>query len=147
MNEQTILLAEDSEDAVILLKLACKKSRLRNPMHVVADGEEAIQYLSGEGEFKHRNRFPLPSLLLLDLKMPKVDGFEVLSWLRARPGINRLPVVVLTSSSDPGDIARAYELGASSYLVKPIGFDDLVELLNRLEGWWMGVNQAPELND
>jgi CheY-like chemotaxis protein len=142
---QTILLAEDDEDAVLLLKMACARSRLINPMQVVGDGEKAIAYLGGQGIYGDRIRFPLPCLLLLDLKMPNKSGFDVLSWLRAYPAVHLLPVVVLTSSADPSDIDRAYDLGANSYAVKPAAFDNFIDLLNRLESWWIGVNENPLL--
>ncbi len=142
-----ILLAEDDEDAVVLMRLAYAKSRLANPLQLVNDGAKAIGYLDGEGEFADRAQWPFPSLLLLDLKMPKKNGFEVLAWLRAAPGINRLPVIVLTSSQERIDINRAYDLGANSFVTKPPRFDDLVDLLNRLEGWWIGANQMPGLEE
>ena len=142
---QTILLAEDDDDAVLLLKMACARSRLVNPMNVVSDGQNAIGYLSGEGVYADRGKFPLPALLLLDLKMPRKNGFEVLSWIRSNTAVNRLPVVVLTSSRDAIDIDRAYDLGANSYAVKPTAFDGLIDLLNRLEGWWIGVSECPML--
>ena len=142
---QTILLAEDDDDAVLLLKMACARSRLVNPMNVVSDGQNAIGYLSGEGVYADRGKFPLPALLLLDLKMPRKNGFEVLSWIRSNTAVNRLPVVVLTSSRDPIDIDRAYDLGANSYAVKPPAFDGLIDLLNRLESWWIGVSECPML--
>src|SRR5207237_443894 len=92
-----------------------------------------------------RARFPIPCLLLLDLKMPNKNGFDVLSWLRSHAGVHRLPVVVLTTSTDPSDINRAYDLGANSYAVKPAAFDTFIELLNRLECWSIGVNENPLL--
>src|SRR5947209_832822 len=143
--QRTILYAEDDDDAVTILKAACKKSRLTNPIHVVGDGARAIEYLGGEGPYADRDRFPLPSLLLLDLKMPRRNGFDVLSWIRSRTGINRLPVIVFSTSADPTDLNRAYDLGANSYAVKPSGIEGLVDLLNYLEGWWMGVNEVPGL--
>jgi len=142
-DKQTILLAEDDEDAVLLLKMACARSRLNNPMQVVNDGQKVIGYLSGNGPYADRTKFPLPCLLLLDLKMPRKSGFDVLSWVRSSAQVSRLPVVVLTSSRDPVDINRAYDLGANSYAVKPSAFDSLIDLLNRLEGWWMGASETP----
>src|SRR5438067_413418 len=133
---QTILLAEDDGDAVLLLKMACARSRLINPIQVVGDGGQVIAYLGGEGIYGDRARFPMPCLLLLDLKIPNKNGFDVLSWLRSHAGVHRLPVVVLTSSTDPSDINRAYHLGANSYAVKPAAFDTFIDLLNRLECWW-----------
>lgn len=144
-HRQTILMAEDDPDSVLLMKMASARSRLANPMQVVTNGEEAISYLSGTGSYQDRSRFPMPALLLLDLKMPRKDGFDVLSWLRSQPGIMCLTVIVITSSRDPKDIRRAYDLGANSYAVKPTGFDSLIDLLNRLEAWWVAVHQYPEL--
>src|SRR2546425_7191817 len=115
----TVLLAEDDLDDVLLTQIAFRRARLANPLHVVRDGEEAIAYLSGEGAFADRDRFPFPILLLLDLKMPKVDGFEVLEWLQSQPARRHLPVAILTSSDQDPDIGRAHALGADSYLIKP----------------------------
>src|ERR1041384_6928520 len=97
-DQPTILLAEDDPDDVLLAQIALRKARLANPLQIVRDGEEAIAYLQGEGRYADRNRYPLPILLLLDLKMPKVNGFQVLEWLRKQPLLSRLPVAVLTSS-------------------------------------------------
>ena len=143
--QRTILYAEDDDDAVTILRAACKNSRLTHPIHVVTDGAKAMEYLGGEGRYADRDRFPLPSLLLLDLKMPRKNGFDVLSWIRSGTGINRLPVIFFSTSADPSDINRAYDLGANSYAVKPSGIEGLVDLLNYLEGWWMGVNEVPRL--
>ena len=122
----TVLLAEDDPDDVLLTQIAFERARLANPLQVVRDGEEAIAYLKGTGKFANRAEFPMPSLLLLDLVMPLINGFEVLEWLREQqPGLNSLPVVVLTASETIHDIKLASQLGALSFLVKPIGFKDL----------------------
>src|SRR6185295_4086868 len=99
----TVLLAEDDPDDILLTQIAFEKARLANPLQVVRDGEEAIAYLSGQGPFSDRNRFPLPILLLLDLKMPKIPGFQVLEWLRRQPHLDRLPVAIMTSSDQDPD--------------------------------------------
>src|SRR5215831_6855241 len=115
----TVLLAEDDPDDVLLTQIAFERARLVNPLQVVRDGEEAIGYLKGEGHFADRTRYPYPILLLLDLKMPKVDGFQVLDWVKSQPQRSQLPVAIMTSSDQDPDISRACELGADSYLTKP----------------------------
>src|SRR5437660_1101755 len=125
---RTILLADDDENDVTLLKLAYARSRLVNPLVIVNDGVRAIEYLDGEGSFANRLASPLPCLVLLDLKMPRRNGFEVLSWIRAHPDLRRLIVVVLTTSQHGSDIERAYDLGANSYAVKPGSFGGLVDV-------------------
>ena len=143
MNNQFILLAEDDPNDVLLIQRAFQKAGMRHLLKVVRDGEEAIAYLSGEGEFADRERFPKPFLLLLDLKMPGADGFEVLRWTRAEPETKRLLVVVLTSSNLQADVDRAYDLGANSYLVKPVSFDEMVNMIQRFEAYWTEINRIP----
>ncbi len=143
--ESSILLADDSEDDLMLMKMAYKQSGLTHPLHSVNGGVQAIAYLHGDGAFADRTRYPLPSLLLLDLNMPIKSGFEVLSWVRSQPGLRRLPVVLLTTSDEPADINRAYDLGVNSYAVKPAAFGGLLDLLKRLESWWLTANQGPNL--
>jgi CheY-like chemotaxis protein len=147
MNKQdcVILLADDDPNDILLVQRAFQKLNLANPLQVVRDGEEAVDYLSGHLQYADRDRFPLPVLLLLDLKMPRKSGFEVLQWLRQQPGLKRLPVVVLTSSNQHPDINEAFDLGANSYLVKPGGFDTLLELVKSLEMYWLILNEKPEL--
>jgi CheY-like chemotaxis protein len=142
-NNQFILLAEDDPNDVLLIQRAFQKAGLRNALKVVRDGEQAIEYLSGTGNYSQRDRFPLPFLLLLDLKMPGTDGFEVLQWLRSEPQLRRLLVVVLTSSNLQSDVDRAYELGANSYLVKPVEFDQMVNMIQRFEAYWAEINRVP----
>jgi len=145
--EGSILLVDDDPNDVFLIQRAFQKMQLRNRVSVVSDGEEAIDYLSGEGNFSDRTRHPLPTLLLLDLKMPRKSGFDVLNWLRQRPGLKRLVVVVLTSSNQSSDVNRAYDLGANSYLVKPAGFDNLLNLVESLEKFWFKLSEKPEVRD
>src|SRR5882724_10527721 len=111
----SILVAEDLPEDAEILRLAFLSAGVNVPLHFVKDGVEAIEYLKGEQHFGDRSKHPLPTLLLLDLKMPRLDGFDVLDWLRLQPGLRRLLVVVLTSSDMPDDVNRAYELGANSY--------------------------------
>jgi CheY-like chemotaxis protein len=139
----TILLVEDSSTDVLLIKRALARLGVINPTQTIADGEEALQYLAGLGRFGDRQRYPLPALVLLDLKLPRQSGLDVLGWLKQQPGLKRTPVVVLTSSAESQDVARAYDLGANSYLVKPVAFDDLQRLLQSVDGYWMRTNYPP----
>jgi len=119
MENQLILLVEDTADDVFFLRRALKKAQINNPFQVVVHGQEAIDYLAGNGKYSDRIKFPLPGVVLLDLKLPLVDGFEVLAWIRTQPLLSALPVAILTSSSEKRDRQRALELGAKAYLVKP----------------------------
>lgn len=144
--ESIILLAEDDPNDVLLIQRAFQRTQVANPLQVVHDGEEAVAYLSGQGPFADRERHPMPVLMLMDLKMPRKSGLEVLEWVRQQPGLRRLPIIVLTSSNQSPDINRAYELGANSYLVKPAGFDSLLELVKNLDMYWLILNEKPELD-
>ena len=145
ISTSTILLAEDCDDDAFLMRRAFSKAHLLNPLTRVKDGEEAIAYLRGDGEYADRERYPIPFLLLLDLKMPRTSGFEVLSWVRDQPELKRMLIVILTSSTHAQDIETAYELGANSYLNKPANFAELMELLARLQGYWLMTNVPPDL--
>jgi len=136
------MLAEDLEDDILLIRTAFRKGNILNPLQVVRDGEEAIAYLQGEGKYANRLEYPLPDLLLLDLKMPRLDGFQVLRWIREQPGLRNLPVVVLTSSEQMRDVNEAYKLGANSFLVKPLEFDNFVETTRMLRDYWLYLNKA-----
>ena len=144
-NIDVILLAEDNEDHVLLTRRAFKQAGLVNPLFVVENGEEVVAYLTGEGKFANRNEYPLPTLLLLDLKMPRKDGFEVLDWIRKQPTLAALRVVVLTTSDRILDVNRAYQLGANSFLTKPVDFRDFVQLSSAIKGYWLWMSHAPEL--
>jgi CheY-like chemotaxis protein len=128
----------------LLTQIALKKARLANPLQIVRDGEEAIQYFKGEGIYANRNLYPLPILLLLDLKMPKINGFQVLEWLREHPMLRRLPVAIMTSSDNDPDITRAYALGADSYLLKPPNAETLLALVQRLHAYWLILDELPQ---
>ncbi|HZY17713.1 MAG TPA: response regulator [Ramlibacter sp.] len=138
-----ILLVEDNSDDVVLIQRAFRRAGVRTTLAVVDDGDSAVGYLEGSGPWADRSRHPLPRLVLLDLKLPRRSGLEVLAWLRAQPSLLGLTVVVLTSSRENTDLRRAYELGANSFLVKPVNFDDLLDLVRTLDLYWMRLNQAP----
>lgn len=142
---QTILLAEDDPGDVILTQRAFKKAQIVNPIQVVNDGEETIAYLAGNGKYVDREQFPMPVLLLLDLKMPKCSGLEVLRWLRAQPDLKRMMVVILTSSRETPDVNEAFDLGVTSYLVKPVGFDGLLEMVRGLHLYLLLLSEKPTL--
>jgi CheY-like chemotaxis protein len=139
-----ILLIDDSENDTILMRRAFIKSRLLNPLLAVASGEEAIAYLSGTGKYANRAEYPLPGLVLLDIKMNGMDGFDVLRWIRSQPGLKTLRVVMLTSSNEMRDVNLAYQLGANSFLIKPMDFERFVEISQALSGYWLWMDKAPE---
>ncbi len=139
-----ILLAKDNEDYALLFKRALEAARINASLQVVRDGQEAVDYLVGAEPFADRVKHPFPKLLLLDLKMPRMDGFEVLSAVRQRLGFTRLPVIVLTHSDNPADVRRAYELGATSYFRKPDSLEGLDEMIHVLHAYWLKFNHFPE---
>src|SRR5437764_6822398 len=144
MNDDAlILIAEDLEDDVLIMRRSLDKAGVTNPTQVVRNGEETMAYLRGEGRFSNRAEYPLPALLLLDLKMPRKDGFEVLQWLRQQPMLKALRVIVLTSSEDIRDVNRAYKIGANSFLVKPMDFHNTMEIGIFLKDYWLRTDQAP----
>ena len=126
----TILLVEDNEDDLFVMQRSLKLAEVANPLQVVTDGQMALDYLSGTGEYGDRERHPIPSMIFLDLKLPYVSGFEVLDWMRLQPDLCSVDVVVLTSSDEERDQTRAYALGARSYLVKPPSPKTLRDILN-----------------
>jgi CheY-like chemotaxis protein len=143
--QDIFLLVEDSQDDVLLIRRAFAKAAILNPLQVVTNGDEAIRYLKGAAPYGDRVQFPLPELVLLDLKMPGTDGFQVLRWIRQQPEFKELRVVVLTSSSEIRDMNLAYELGANSYLVKPIDFERFVEISQALKGAWLWMRKVPAM--
>ena len=138
-----ILLADDSDDDVFLIRRTLQTANIINPLRVVHDGEQALAYLKGEPPYHDREAYPLPELLLLDLKMPRVDGFQVLAWLRQQPEWRKLPVAVLTSSTDVRDANAAFALGANSFLIKPMDFMRFAEFAQAMAGSWLWVSQVP----
>jgi CheY-like chemotaxis protein len=144
-SEGLILVVEDSEDHVLLLQHAFQKAGITNPIQVVSSGEEAIAYLSGTNRFSEWKEFPLPSLVLLDLKLPGQSGFDVLSWIRHNSGLKALRVAMLTSSDLGQEIKTAYELGANVFLTKPVDLARLIDMMKCLRLHWFEHAQAPEL--
>jgi CheY-like chemotaxis protein len=140
-----VVLVEDNGDDALLMQRSLRQAGVLRPINVLEDGEAVIRYLSGQGIYANREQYPLPDLLLLDLKLPRKDGFEVLRWLRAQPGLRRLVVTVLTGSREHTDVQLAYELGANSYLVKPIGLQAIVRLGESLCHYWANTNEGPSL--
>jgi len=140
-----ILHVEDEANDALLFQHACEKAGVTFELQSVADGDDAIAYLLGRESYSDRRKHPLPQLLLLDLKMPRLNGFDFLDWLRKEAVFKKLPVIVLTSSNHDTDIKRAYDLGANSYLVKPVGFDALVEIARTIHQYWLTLNQRPTL--
>jgi two-component system response regulator len=143
MKHKTILLVEDNPDDEELTLLALKESNILNEVVVARDGAEALDYLFGAGKFAGRDSPILPQLVLLDLKLPKVSGLEVLERMRAHPSLQLIPVVVLTSSSEEDDIVNSYRLGANSYVRKPVEFHNFVAAVRQLGLYWLLVNQCP----
>ena len=133
-----ILLADDSEDDEILFRRAVRLSGLANPVIVVRDGDATIEYLKGEGAYIDREKYPLPKVLMLDLKMPKKNGFDVLHWVKAQPQLKDMLVVVLTCSERPEDLQRSETLGADSVMAKPCQARDLNKLAQEFPGYWIG---------
>ena len=139
-DQPLILLVEDREDDIVVIRKAFQRARISTALQVVRDGEEAIHYLDGVGKFSHRSEYPLPWLVLLDLKMPRVDGFEVLKWIRRHPTLRSLVVVVFTSSEQTRDVNECYALGANSFMVKPLDFENSVALAGLLHQYWVHYN-------
>ena len=135
--QKLILSVEDNPDDVLILKRAFQKANTSAHLEFLADGDQAIEYLA------ELSQKPCPSLLLLDVKLPRKSGLEVLAWMRTQPALKRLPVVMLTSSNQPEEINSAYDLGANSYLVKPGSMDDFVQLAKAVEAYWVQTNTGP----
>lgn len=138
-----ILIAEDCEDDVFLIRRSLQAANIVNPLRVVQDGEQVIAYLTGQPPYDDRAAFPLPGLLLLDIRMPRVDGFEVLKWLRQRAEWRDFPVAAMTSAADIRDINAAFALGATSFMIKPIDFMRFAEFAQALSGSWEWLGQSP----
>lgn len=143
MKNRTILLVEDNPDDVKLTLHAFRKANIANQVVVVNDGAEALDYLLGTGPYAGRDLTQRPAVILLDLKLPKVDGLEVLRRLRGHERYRHQPVVILTSSREEQDIARSYELGVNSYVRKPVDFDEFLNAANQLGLYWLLLNEVP----
>ena len=132
----TILIIEDDHNDVLLLKSALKRENINNPIQVVHDGQEGIDYLQGEGKFHDRDKYPFPSVIFTDLKMPRLSGFDVLTWLKSHPDCFVLPVIVLSASKLDEDIKKAYQMGANAYMVKPSQIEELQEMIKTAYKFW-----------
>jgi CheY-like chemotaxis protein len=145
MAEQAVfLLVEDDENDIVLIRRSFIKANVLNPLYVVRSGEEALEYLAGDGKYSNRGEYPLPGLILLDLKLGKMDGLDVLRWIRKQPGLSSLRVVILTASDDMRDVNAAYQSGANSFLIKPLDFERFVEVSQAISGYWLWLDGAPE---
>lgn len=140
-NGNLVLHVDDDPSDALLFKQACRRAEVSFQLKSVGDGESAVAYLAGEGEFSDRENNPLPSLVMLDLKMPRMSGFDVLTWIRSHDPFKTLPVVIFTASNQEEDIRRAYEGGANSYLVKPVGIHTLIDIVKVIDSYWLGLNQ------
>ncbi|VAX42756.1 hypothetical protein MNBD_PLANCTO02-2162 [hydrothermal vent metagenome] len=141
--QATVLVVEDDPNDVLLIQRAFKKAQLDLELQITNDGQEAIDFLSGVAPSSSESAVTSLRMILLDLKLPLKNGFEVLEWIRSHPDINSLPVIVLTSSKECPDVQRAYRLGANSYLVKPVVFQELAELIDRMSYYWTVHNETP----
>ena len=143
MTSKTILLIEDNSSDIDLTKRALEKGRIANALVVVSDGQEALDYLFGMGEYAGRDSSDFPALTLLDLKLPKVSGLDLLRRIRSDPRTRRMPVVILTSSREEQDIAAGYDLGVNSYIRKPVDFEHFVQSVAQLGLYWLVLNEEP----
>ena len=142
----TILMADDDPDDRVLTKDALEENRLANDLHFVEDGEELMDYLHQRGKFSEQNA-PFPGLILLDLNMPRKDGREALAEIKAHPKLKHIPVIVLTTSKAEEDIFKTYDLGVSSFITKPVTFEDLVRVTKAIGNYWFGIVQLPNRKD
>jgi CheY-like chemotaxis protein len=141
LDQATILLVEDDPNDVLLMKIALESAGVQNPVQVVQDGKRALAYLEGKGRYADRSRFPLPYLVLLDLKLPHVMGLDVLKWLRQKTEFAPTIVLVLSASANPSDVKAAYRLGANAYLVKPSSLEKLKVLARSMRDFWLVQNE------
>ncbi len=144
-NEFSVLLVEDDLNDIFLVKRAFKTARIENPLQVVTDGLEAISYLRGEGKYADRAVYPLPKLVVMDIKMPRRTGFEVLEWVKRDHILRRIPIVIVSLSDNSIDINRAYELGANAYMVKPMDYRAVEHLFQSITHYWGLECAKPEL--
>ena len=142
MSRATILHVEDDSNDALLFQHACRKAGMDVNLRVVDDGEQAQAYLKGADKFQNRDEHPFPTLVVLDLKLSFVNGFEVLEWMRKETKLRRVPVIVLSSSNRPADVKRAYDLGANSFLVKPVAFEGLLNLVKGIQQYWLTLNRG-----
>jgi len=138
-----VLLAEDNEDDILATRRAWKKNNIANQLFIVRNGEECLDYLNQRGKYAESGSAPKPGILLLDLKMPRMDGLDVIKWIRADEKLRRLPIVILTSSKMEEDRLRGYDLGANAYITKPVGFENFCEAVKAIHMFW-AIVELPE---
>lgn len=143
LSHELLLIAEDNPDDALLLRRALARAGIKARLKFVADGEEMLFYLQGDGAYSDRNIHPLPSAIIMDLKMPRKTGLEVLAWLSSHPEVAVVPTVILSSSNMPDDVRQAYRLGANTYFVKPTSFDELVATMENLRKYWVSAARLP----
>lgn len=143
--DYTILLVEDDENDAMLLRMAFERNGIANPVQWARDGLEAVAYLNGDGDYADRAKYPFPEVLLVDLKMPRMTGLELLAWINEHPEFRVIPTIIMTSSRQELDIENAYRLGANTYLTKPIAFDDLAKMVKLTHEYWaMSAKPKPK---
>jgi CheY-like chemotaxis protein len=145
MHDEWILQVEDDENDVLLLQHVFARAGILNPVHVATDGQQAIDYLAGVGSYADRSKFPMPRLVLLDLKIPKIMGLEVLKWIRYQPSLKALHVAVFSSSDHPADIKAAHHLGANSYYMKPCTAAERFKIAQEMKRWFLQEDEAARL--
>jgi CheY-like chemotaxis protein len=141
----TLLIVEDNEDDIFFVERIFKQIGARCELRFARDGIEAIEYLSGQGAFKDRAKYPMPTIILMDLKMPRRNGFEVLEWMHNQPEIKLIPTIVVTSSTLQEDVTRAYRLGANAVMNKPVDKDSLLQMLKSFHIYWTDFVEMPEV--
>ena len=141
--DRCVLVAEDDENDSFFLQRAFTKAEVKNPLYFVHDGQQAIEYLSGEGKYSDRQHYPLPCLMMLDLKMPHRTGMEVLLWMQNQKQLQSIPVIVFSSSLDPVEMETAYQRGASAFVSKPYNSHERIELIKTIRAFWLTFNQLP----
>jgi len=142
-----ILYVEDSADDVVLLRHAFKRAEILNPLQIAEDGQVAIEYLSGAARFSNREQFPMPRIVLLDFKLPRMLGIEVLQWIRGQSTLRRLPVILFSASAQKSDVDRCYELGVNAFIVKPSSIDALADICRAFQHFWLVHNVYPTIDN
>jgi CheY-like chemotaxis protein len=143
MHKSCVLLAEDDQNEVYLFQHAYEEANITAPLHIVRDGQEAIEYLSGTGRFADRSAYPIPTLIVTDFRMPRKNGIELLQWVRAQPGFRSLPVIMHSSSAYGADVELAYMSGVNAFIVKAAFMDLRITLANTIKDFWLGMNCPP----
>jgi CheY-like chemotaxis protein len=144
MQPVPIVLAEDDEDDQLIVRRAFEKARFRSPLHIVDNGQELMRYLRGEKEYSNRQNYPLPGLILLDLNMPVMNGEDALAEIKADRELQHIPVVILTTTDDQTGVNRCYELGASTFITKPVTFTGFLDVVSKLQLYWFSLVELPD---